>query len=80
MRLIIQEISRKQFKMLRFKGCLRITQDYRFFRFGDEIEWRSISEDGINFYLNGWNDDYLPGISANYLVLPKYAAVKMEEK
>lgn len=59
---------------------LLIIRSYRSFRFGEKITWDSVSEDGLNYYLNGWNDSYYGGaITSNYLTLPKYAAIQEKQ-
>lgn len=64
---------------------LRFKMDYRFFHFGQEIEfkkpWYSVSQDEGecgNYYVHGWNDEYPTGYHSNYLVIPKYAAFEVK--
>ena len=55
-------------------AIVRIVDDYRFLRFDQLIVWPSVSEDSMNVYLHGWNDEYPTGFHSNYLRIPKYAA------
>ncbi len=57
-----------------FSGQLRFTDNYDGFRFGETLTWDSISQDSLNFYLLGMNQD-TGGISSSYTVVPKYVAV-----
>lgn len=58
---------------------LRCVHSYRMFRFGDVLqeECKRVSEDHLNYYVHGVNDDN--GYSqSNFLTLPKYAFVREE--
>ena len=49
------------------------------FFFGEEVTFRSVTEDSLNFYAHGVNSESPPGYHSNYLTLPKYAFVRVEE-
>lgn len=50
------------------------TDDYRFLGCGERIVGFPVSEDSLNIYIHGWNDEHPVGCFSNYLVVPKYAA------
>ena len=45
---------------------------------GTIVEYRSVSENELNYFAHGINCEPVPGIFANYLTLPKYAWRQVE--
>lgn len=56
---------------------LRCTSDWQnyshAFTFGQMMSAAHVTEDDLNYYVLGVNSENAPGISSNFLTLPKYA-------
>ena len=57
---------------------IRLSTRFRHYEPGTIFEGH-ITEDDLNFYVHGVNNEYPAGYFSNYLTVPKYAAYRVDE-